>query len=89
MSEQKPPKLLGKRLWVEILPRDNKTDGGLIIPDTAAQVVDKALVFLVGSEVENVKEGDTILIPSGSGSPRNFNKKDYYLIDDYLVEAVL
>jgi chaperonin GroES len=54
-------KPLKDRLLVSFLDQEEKTAGGIIIPETAKERPQKGKVEAIGSEVEDVKVGDIIM----------------------------
>ncbi len=83
-------KPLGGKVIVEILKAEDKTKGGIIIPDTAKEKPQEAKVIAVGSgkTLENgkvvapdVKTGDIIIFGKYSGSEVKVDDKEYLIID--------
>ena len=54
-------KPLKDRVFVKYTEEGEKTPGGLYIPDSAKEKPQKGLVEAVGSEVKEIKVGNTIL----------------------------
>ena len=83
MSELKGKILAGKVL-VEPVAAQEKTVGGIIIPDSAKEKPQTGKVVLVGSakdkEPMEVKVGDTVFYGKYSGTELNIDGKDYLLI---------
>lgn len=83
MSELKGRILAGKVL-VEPVAAQEKTVGGIIIPDSAKEKPQTGKVVLVGSakdkEPMEVKVGDTVFYGKYSGTELNIDGKDYLLI---------
>ena len=59
-----------------------KTAGGLYIPDTAKEKPQKGVVEAVGSEVKEVKVGNTILFDKYSGSKVTMDNNDYLIVKE-------
>ena len=83
-------KPLGDKVIVEILKAEDKTKGGIILPDTAKEKPQEAKVIAVGSgkTLENgkvvspdVKTGDIIIFGKYSGSEVKVEDKEYLIID--------
>jgi len=83
-------KPLGDKVIVEILKAEDKTKGGIILPDTAKEKPQEAKVIAVGSgkTLENgkvvapdVKAGDIIIFGKYSGSEVKVDDKEYLIID--------
>ncbi|HKM93911.1 MAG TPA: co-chaperone GroES [Prolixibacteraceae bacterium] len=83
MSELKGRILAGKVL-VEPVAAEEKTLGGIIIPDSAKEKPQTGKVVLVGSakdkEPMEVKVGDTVFYGKYSGTELNIDGNDYLLI---------
>ena len=86
---------LHDRVLVKRLAAEDKTSGGLFIPDTAKEKPLEALVISVGNgkvlesgEVQalSVKAGDKVLIGKYSGSEVKLDGKDHIILreDDIL-----
>jgi chaperonin GroES len=86
---------LHDRVLAERIAEENKTSGGLFIPDTAKEKPLEALVISVGNgkvlengEIQalSVKAGDRILIGKYSGSEVKLDGKDHIILreDDIL-----
>ena len=89
---------LGDRIVVKRLQQEEKTKGGIIIPDTAKEKPLEALVVAVGSgkTLKNgktrkldVKEGDRILIGKYSGNEVKLDGVEHVIIGEDEVLAVL
>ena len=88
-------KPLGDKVIVEVLGAQDRTKGGIILPDTAKEKPQEAKVIAVGSgkTLNNgkvvppeVKAGDTILFGKYSGNEVKVNGKEFLIInqDDIL-----
>ena len=86
---------LGDRVLVEPLEAEDKTSGGIIIPDTAKEKQQRGKVVAVGKGRINeegkvtpleVKANDTVLFGRYSGSEIKIGATDYLIIkeDDIL-----
>ena len=91
-------KPLGGKVIVEILKAEDKTKGGIIIPDTAKEKPQEAKVIAVGSgkTLENgkvvapdVKAGDIIIFGKYSGSEVKVDDKEYLIIDSDDILAIV
>ncbi|OGX29951.1 MAG: co-chaperone GroES [Omnitrophica WOR_2 bacterium RIFCSPLOWO2_12_FULL_51_24] len=83
-------KPLGDKVIVEVLSAEEKTKGGIILPDTAKEKPQEAKVIAVGSgkTLENgkvvapdVKAGDIVIFGKYSGSEVKVDDKEYLIID--------
>jgi chaperonin GroES len=89
---------LGDRIVVKRLQQEEKTKGGIIIPDTAKEKPLEALVVAVGSgkvlkngktRKLDVKEGDRILIGKYSGNEVKLDGVEHVIINEDDVLAVM
>lgn len=91
-------KPLGDKVIVEVLSAEEKTKGGIILPDTAKEKPQEAKVIAVGSgkTLENgkvvapdVKVGDIVIFGKYSGSEIKVDDKEYLIIDADDILAVV
>ena len=82
-------KPLKERLFVRYSAEEEKTAGGLFIPDTAKEKPQKGVVEAVGSEVKDVKVGDTVLFDKYSGSKVNIDEVEYLIVKEEDVLGVI
>jgi chaperonin GroES len=86
-------KPLADRVLVEPAAAELKTAGGIIIPDTAKEKPQKGIVVAVGNgkkdEPITVKEGDTVLYGKYSGTEINFAGKDYLIMRESDILAII
>jgi chaperonin GroES len=74
---------LKERVVVRYAEEDmEKTAGGLYVPDVAKEKPQKGKVEAVGSEVKEVKAGDTILFDKYSGSKIKINDIEYLIVKE-------
>lgn len=59
-----------------------KTPGGIYVPDVAKEKPQKGEVIAVGSEVKEVKVGDTVLFDKYSGSKIKVDDVEYLIIKE-------
>lgn len=84
-------KPINDRVVVEPAPAEEKTAGGIIIPDTAKEKPQRGKVVAVGPGKDDnkmtVKKGDTVLYGKYAGQELSFEGKDYLIMreDDILV----
>lgn len=72
---------LGERVVVKPKETEEKTKGGLYIPDNAKEKQVEGTVESVGSQVEyDVKENDTVLYSKYSGNEFEFNGGKYLIL---------
>lgn len=86
-------KPLADRVVVEAAPAEEKTAGGIIIPDTAKEKPQRGKVVAVGSgkkdEPVTVKVGDTVLYGKYSGTEIQIDGKDYLIMRESDIFAVI
>ncbi len=84
-------KPINDRVVVKPAPAEEKTKGGIIIPDTVKEKPQKGEVIAVGPGKDGVnmtvKSGDTVLYGKYSGTELHFEGQDYLIMreDDILV----
>lgn len=84
-------KPINDRVVVKPAPAEEKTSGGIIIPDTAKEKPQKGEVIAVGPGKEGnkmtVKVGDVVLYGKYAGQEINHKGEDYLIMreDDILV----
>ncbi|MBX2928891.1 MAG: co-chaperone GroES [Saprospiraceae bacterium] len=84
-------KPIGDRVVVKPAPAEEKTKGGIIIPDTAKEKPQRGEVVAVGpgkdGNLMTVQTGDIVLYGKYAGQEINFDGVDYMIMreDDILV----
>ncbi|MEW6775961.1 MAG: co-chaperone GroES [Bdellovibrionota bacterium] len=91
MSKGKGIRPLGDRILVERLQEEEKTKGGIIIPDSAKEKPQEAKVIAVGNGILNedgkrtpleVKAGDKILFSKWGGTEIKLNGHEYLILKE-------
>ena len=91
-------KPLHDRVVVERLDSDEKTAGGIIIPDSAQEKPMQGKILAVGSGARDdsgkiqpldVKEGDTILFGKWSGSEVKIDGKDLLIMKESDIMGII
>ncbi len=80
-------KPLGKRIVVKALKQEEKTEGGIYLPETASkEKPQQGKVTAVGSEFKGVKVGDTVIFAKYGGTEIKIDDEDYLVLgeDDVL-----
>ena len=84
---------IADRVLVEPSPAEEKTAGGIIIPDTAKEKPQRGTVVAVGQgkkdEPMTVKTGQTILCGKYSGTEVQIEGKDYLIMRESDIVAIL
>jgi chaperonin GroES len=78
---------------VEPAPAEEKTPGGIIIPDTAKEKPQKGTVVAVGpgkkDEPTTVKVGDKVLYGKYAGTEINIDGKEYLIMRESDIYAII
>jgi chaperonin GroES len=91
-------KPLSDRVLVEILEAEEKTKGGIILPDTAKEEKSEGKVAAVGPgktlesgkvEAVGVKKGDRVLFGKYSGDEITIDGKKHKILDSKDILAVI
>lgn len=86
-------KPLADRVIIEPSAAEDRTAGGIIIPDTAKEKPQKGTVVAVGpgkkDEPLTVKVGDTVLYGKYSGTEITFDSKEYLIMRESDIVAII
>ena len=86
-------KPLADRVIIEPAPAEEKTAGGIIIPDTAKEKPKKGKIIAVGNgnkdEPLTVKAGDTVLYGQYSGTEIKIDGGDYLIMRESDIFAIV
>lgn len=91
-------KPLGERVVIEVAESDVKTASGIVLPDTAKEKPQKGTVVAVGSgklldngerAAMEVKVGDGVIFSKYSGSEVKVEGKDYLIVRESDILAVI
>ena len=86
-------KPLADRVLLEPTEAETKTASGIIIPDNAKEKPQKATVVAVGIGTKDnpmtVKLGDTVLYGKYSGTELKFEGKDYLIMSEKDILAII
>ncbi len=84
---------LADRVLVEAAQAEEKTAGGIIIPDTAKEKPQRGKVIAVGNgkkdEPLTVKIGDSVLYGKYAGTEINIEGKEYLIMRESDIFAIL
>ena len=84
---------LHDRVLIKVLESEEKTAGGIIIPDTAKEKPQKGIVVAVGSGTKDnpitVKVGETVLYGKYSGTEVSLDGGDFVIMRESDILAVL
>ncbi len=86
-------KPLADRVLLEPAAAEQKTSGGIIIPDTAKEKPQKGIVVAVGpgkkDEPMTVKIGDNVLYGKYAGTEISLDGKDYLIMRESDIVAII
>jgi chaperonin GroES len=86
-------KPIGDRVLVEAAAAEEKTSGGIIIPDTAKEKPQRGKVIAVGNgkkdEPMTVKVGDLVLYGKYSGTEISIEGSDYLMMRESDILAIV
>jgi chaperonin GroES len=90
-------KPLGDRIVIKVLEKEEKTKGGIVLPDTAKEKPQKGEVLAVGSGeiIEGkkvpleVKVGDKIIFSKYSGTEIKIDDEEYLILRQSDVLAII
>jgi len=86
-------KPLADRVLVEPAPAEEKTSGGIIIPDTAKEKPQMGTVIAVGQGTKDnpitVKVGDKVLYGKYAGTELTYDGNDYLIMRESDIYAVV
>ena len=90
---------LHDRVLIKVLDSEEKTAGGIIIPDTAQEKPQEGEVVAVGPGPKNprngirgamsVKVGDKVKFKAWSGKEVKIEGKDYFIMPELDIEGIL
>lgn len=86
-------KPLADRVVIEPSQAEEKTSGGIIIPDTAKEKPQRGVVVAVGpgkkDEPMTVKEGDVVLYGKYAGTEISMDANDYLIMRESDIVAII
>lgn len=93
-KEMKHPRMeaFGAHVVVEVLPKDEKTEGGIIIPELHQDAHKRARVVAVGQGYRGpdgkftslvVKVGDVVVWNKHGGTPINYKGRDLIILQEH------
>ena len=81
-GEEMAFKPLMDRVLAELVETEQRTESGIIIPDTAKEKPQQANVVEIGDDVELVKKGDRILFEKYAGNEIKIDDKPYVILKE-------
>ena len=91
-------KPIGDKLLIERLEAEEKTAGGIVIPDSAKEKPKQGKVIALGSGRKTstgksvdfqVKKGDTVVFTSYAGTDVKVNDKEYIIMSEDDILAIV
>ena len=82
-------KPLKERVFVSYSEEQERTSGGLYIPDAAKEKPQRGRIEAIGGEVKGVNVGDEVLFDKYSGSKISFDGTDYLILKEEDILGVL
>lgn len=83
-------KPLAERVLIEVKTAEEKTSGGILIPQTSQEKTQEGIVIAVGdSDKIKVKVGDTVIYDKYAGVQIKVDEKDHLLIKAEDILAVV
>ena len=79
---------LAKRLLCSIPQKKTESKGGIVLPESAIEVENTALVERVGKAVEEIKEGDYVLYTKYGAITAEVDDKKFFILSEKDVLAV-
>jgi chaperonin GroES len=89
---------LADKVLVQRLEAENKTAGGIVLPDSAKEKPQRGKIVSVGEgkllddgtrKKMQVKKGDVVLFTSYAGTDVKIDGKDYLIMDESDIMAVI
>jgi len=89
---------LSDKILVQRLEAENKTAGGIVLPDTAKEKPQRCKVVAVGKgqvlddgtlKKVQVKKGDIVLFASYAGTDVKINGKEYLIMNESDIMAII
>lgn len=74
-------KPLGERVLVKRTEVESKTASGIILVDSAKEKPNTATVVAIGTKVEDVKVGDTVVFEQYRGTEFQLEGEDYLVLN--------
>ena len=82
-------KPLGDRVVLKQQEAEEKTKSGIILPDSAKEKPQAAVVVSVGPDVDQVKEGDKVIYTEYAGTEVKYQEEEYTIVDQKDIIAIV
>ena len=80
---------LGDRVVLKQQEAEEKTKSGIILPDSAKEKPQAAVVVSVGPDVDQVKEGDKVIYTEYAGTEVKYQEEEYTIVDQKDIIAIV
>jgi len=83
-------KPLGERIVVKPIKQEEKTEGGIYLPETASkEKPQRGDVIAVGADFKGVKKGDKVIFAKYGGTEIKVDDEEYLVLGEDDVLAIL
>ena len=83
-------KPIGERVLIEIKNSEEKTSGGIVIPQAAQEKTQEGLVISIGDSPDiKVKKGDAVIYDKYAGTQIKIEEKDHLIVKSDDILAIL
>jgi len=83
-------KPLGERIVVKPMKQEEKTEGGIYLPETASkEKPQRGDVIAVGADFKGVKKGDKVIFAKYGGTEIKVDDEEYLVLGEDDVLAIL
>ena len=82
-------KPLGDRVVLKQQEAEEKTKSGIILPDSAKEKPQAAVVVSVGPDVDQEKEGDKVIYTEYAGTEVKYQEEEYTIVDQKDIIAIV
>ncbi len=83
-------KPLGERIVVKPIKQEEKTEGGIYLPETASkEKPQRGDVIAVGADFKGVKKGDKVIFAKYGGTEIKIDDEEYLVLGEDDVLAIL
>ena len=83
-------KPLGERIVVKPIKQEEKTEGGIYLPETASkEKPQRGDVISVGADFKGVKKGDKVIFAKYGGTEIKIDDEEYLVLGEDDVLAIL
>ena len=82
-------KPLGDRVVLKQQEAEEKTKSGIILPDSAKEKPQAAVVVSVGPDVDQVKEGDKVIYTEYAGTEVKYQEEEYTIVAQKDIIAIV